>query len=210
MRHSCKPMWRNLVKAALAAGLLALAGCATYEAVEPGGARPVGDGMMLSTGKAWVNVKPPYAAKGPDQTWTLDGLGLNRLFLYGGLDDGDPLFRIKVKEGVTPPPNFSSAMDGLELEELIGASISRTLAGGVAVETLALKPADFMGKPGFEMEFAFPTPDGLEIRGFAQGANIGGELYLVLYVAPRVHYYAKDLDEVRSIASSATGKAAGA
>ena len=68
---------------------------------------------------------------------------------------------------------------------------------------LSLTPATFMGAPGFETEFAFPTPDGLEMRGYASGANIEGELYLVIFVAPRIHYFEKDVAEVREIAASA-------
>jgi hypothetical protein len=183
-------------------GLAALAGCETYEAVEPG-ARPVSENMLVTATKPWVNVKPPYGVKGADQTWTLDGLGLNRLLIYGGIADGDPLVKIKVKQGVAPPPVFSSAMGGLELQELVSATVSRTMAGGVAVETLELNPVTFMGEPGFEMEFAFPTTGGLDMRGYASGANIDGKLYLVLFVAPRIHYFGKDLDEARAIAASA-------
>ncbi len=81
--------------------------------------------------------------------------------------------------------------------------MSRALAGGIAVEMLLLTPASFMGAPGFETEFAYPTTDGLEMRGYASGANIGGELYLLIFVAPRIHYYDKDVAEVRAIAASA-------
>jgi len=202
MPRFCKPISRRVRELALAGSLIALAGCATYESVEPG-MRPVGDGMTVTTTKSWVSVNAPYAPKGPDQTWTLDGLGLNRLLIFSAVKDGEALVTVRQRAGVTPPPKFSKTMDGLELGELVGATVSRALAAGVAVETLSLGPASFMGHPGFEMEFAFPTGSGLEMRGFASGANIGGELFLVLFLAPRVHYYGKDLAEARAIAASA-------
>jgi hypothetical protein len=169
--------------------------------VEPG-AQPIGDGMTVSKTKAWVQIVQPYAPKGPDQVWTLDGIGLNALMLYGGAKDGDILIKVKGDDKVQPP-KFASGMDGLELQELIGTTVSRALAGGIAVDMLSLTPATFMGAPGFATEFAFPTTDGLEMRGYASGANIGGDLYLLIFVAPRIHYYEKDVAEVRAIAASA-------
>lgn len=94
-------------------------------------------------------------------------------------------------------------MEGLELQELIGTTVSRALAGGIAVEMLSLIPATFMGAPGFETEFSYPTPNGLNMRGYASGANIGGKLYLMIFIAPQMHYYEKDMAEVRAIAASA-------
>lgn len=202
MPRFCKPISRRVLDLALAGSLIALAGCETYQAVEPG-LRPVGDGMTVTSTKPWVSVNTPYALKGPDVTWTLDGLGLNRLLIFGGIDDGKALITAKQRAGVPPPPAFARTMDGLELGELVGATVSRTMAGGVAVETLSLNPVTFMAHPGFEMEFAFPTSSGLEMRGFASGANIDGELFLVMFVAPRMHYYGKDLAEARAIAASA-------
>jgi hypothetical protein len=180
---------------------MAVAACEPYEIVEPG-AQPIGDGMTVSKSKPWVHIVQPFAPDGPDQVWTLDGIGLNALLIYGGVEDGDVLLEA-IGGDEDQPPKFARGMDGLELQELIGATVSRVLAGGIAVEMLSLTPAVFMGAPGFETEFAYPTVGGLEMRGYASGANIEGELYLVIFVAPRIHYFEKDVAEVREIAASA-------
>lgn len=207
MPHSFRPISLRLASLAAAAALL-LAACEPYKVVEPG-RQAIADGMSVSKTKPWVQIQEPYAPDGPDRVWTLDGLGLNALLIYGGVEDGEKLLEPKGEAGERIP-SFASTMDGLELSELIGASVSRAMAGGLAVETLSLAPATFMGAPGFETEFAFTGSSGLEMRGFAQGANVGGKLYLVMFVAPRMHYYAKDLDEVRGIAASAAGGATAA
>ncbi len=201
MPHSCKAISLRLLRLGLVAAAMGVAACEPYKTVEPG-ARPIGDGMTVSKSKPWVHIVQPFAPDGPDQVWTLDGIGLNALLIYGGVEDGDVLLEVKGDDKVQPP-KFARGMDGLELQELIGATVSRVLAGGIAVEMLSLTPATFMGAPGFETEFSYPTPDGLEMRGYASGANIGGELYLLIFVAPRIHYYDKDVAEVRAIAASA-------
>jgi hypothetical protein len=186
---------------------MAVAACEPYKVVEAG-AQPIGDGMSITKTKPWVQILQPHAPDGPDQVWTLDGMALNTLLIYGGLADGKVL--LEVKGDNKQPPAFSSSMEGLEIAELVGNTVSRGLAGGVSVKTVSLAPATFMGAPGFAAEFAFPTAGGLDMRAFAEGANIGGKLYMLLYVAPRIHYFAKDLDEVRAIAASAVSKGSGA
>jgi hypothetical protein len=175
--------------------------CEKYEAVKPG-VLTVKDAMTVQSARPWVRINPPFAVDGPDMVWTLDGLSLNSLLIYGGLEDGKVLLEVQGSEKVQPP-KFSSGMDGLELQELISATVSRALAGGVAARMLSLDPVTFMGEPGFETEFSYPSRSGLEMRGFAEGAVIGGKLYMVMFFAPRIHYFGKDIGEVRQIASSA-------
>jgi hypothetical protein len=201
MPHSCKAISLRLLRLSLVAVAMMGAACEPYKVVEPG-TQPIGDGMTVSKTKPWVHILQPFAPNGPDQVWTLDGIGLNALLLYGGAKDGDILIKVKGDDKVQPP-KFTSTMEGLELQELIGTTVSRALAGGIAVEMLSLAPASFMGAPGFETEFSYPTPNGLKMRGYASGANIGGELYLMIFVAPQMHYYEKDVAEVRAIAASA-------
>ena len=208
MAHSFRPISLRLLRLGLFAAAMAVAACEPYKVVEAG-SQPVGDGMMITKTKPWVQILQPHAPDGPDQVWTMDGMALNSLLIYGGLADGKVLVKVR-GDDKRQPPAFSSGMDGLEIAELVGNTISRGLAGGVAVQTVSLTPAIFMGAPGFAAEFAFPASSGLEMRGFAEGANIGGKLYMLLYVAPRIHYFAKDLDEVRTIAASAVRKGAGA
>jgi len=201
MPHFCKAISLKLLRLGLVAAAMTVAACEPYKTVEAG-ARPIGDGMIVSKTKPWVQIIRPYAPDGPDQVWTLDGIGLNALLLYGGTEDGEVLLKVKGDDKIQPP-KFTRSMEGLELQELIGTTVSRVLAGGIAVEMLSLAPATFMGAPGFETEFSYPTPNGLNMRGYASGANIGGELYLMIFVAPQMHYYEKDVAEVRAIAASA-------
>jgi len=208
MVHSFRPISLRLLRLALFAAAMAVAACEPYKVVEAG-SQPIGDGMSVTKTKPWVQILQPHAPDGPDQVWTMDGMTLNSLLIYGGLADGKVL--VKSRGGDTAqPPAFSSSMQGLEIAELVGTTISRGFAGGVSVETVSLTPANFMGAPGFAAEFSFAATSGLEMRCFAEGANIGGKLYMLLYVAPRVHYFAKDLDEVRAIAASAGRTGAGA
>ena len=88
MPHSCKAISLRLLRLSLVAVAMTVAACEPYKVVEPG-TQPIGDGMTVSKTKPWVHILQPFAPKGPDQVWTLDGIGLNALLLYGGAKDGD-------------------------------------------------------------------------------------------------------------------------
>lgn len=136
------------------------------------------------------------------EAWTLDGLALNELTFYGGIEDGKTLFR-EVDKKDKPLPHFSATMLAPDVVQLFESSYR--LAGGSALfEVRQVEPATFAGRSGFRFGYAF-TLEGDKVRrlGEATGAIIGGKLYMVTYEAPAIHYFERNLADYRAIAASA-------
>lgn len=187
--------------AALTLALL-LAGCGDYVLVPPGRAIVVAKAAMSVTpDRAWNR----NGGMGPGkraESWTLDGPMLNDLTFYGGIGDGETLFR-EVDKSEAPLSRFAAGMSAPEVAELLERSYR--VATGTTLFTLdALAPAPLAGEAGFVMRYRFTLPgDDVARRGEARGVVVGGRLYLLTYEAPAIHYFERDLAAFRAVADSA-------
>jgi hypothetical protein len=77
--------------------------------------------------------------------------------------------------------------------------------GYLNIETEALLPADFAGRPGVAFHFAAQTENGLNISGRAAAAARDEQLQVMIYLAPSEHYYARHQAEVDAIFGSVIG-----
>lgn len=187
--------------AAAAAAALAATPVLAYKLVPHGGAVQVAKSALTVTPAIdWnrMQARPGRNA----EAWTLDGLALNELTFYGGIEDGKTLFR-EVDKKDKPLPRFSATMLAPDVVQLFGSSYR--LAGGSALfEVRRVEPATFAGAPGFRFGYAF-TLEGDKVKrlGEATGAIVGGKLYMVTYEAPAIHYFERNLADYRAIAASA-------
>lgn len=75
---------------------------------------------------------------------------------------------------------------------------------GSSFRLVKLEPAAFGGRGGFRFEFALTRRrDNVQLSGFAWGAVSRGELFTVLYLAPRLEFYPRHAPRAESIARSA-------
>lgn len=187
----------------LSIGLLAsLSGCSDYALVPPG--RPI------AVAKSALTVTPPNAwnrnaGLGPGkraENWTLDGPMLNDLTFYGGIADGEPLFR-EIDKRDAPLPRFRSTMLASDIAGLLETSY-RVATGTTLFALEEMSPAPLAGQPGFSMRYRYTLPgDDVARRGAARGAVIGGRLFLITYEAPAIHYFERDLAAFEAVADSA-------
>lgn len=179
-----------------ALSLLAVAlssGCVGYSLL-PAKEKRVASGFYLTPQLEWSAIR-----SGPNENWTIHGLRLENVFLAKAIPDGKPLVRpSSSKEQL---PLFRRAMTGSELAELAAETLQRRGAGEAKV--VAVRPEPFGGKPGFRADLALKTPEGLEVDGLAAGAVVEGELYLLLFTAPRTHYFATIAPVVEKVIASA-------
>ncbi|WP_017670074.1 hypothetical protein [Blastomonas sp. AAP53] len=68
---------------------------------------------------------------------------------------------------------------------------------------LDVAPGQFLGRDGVAFSYEFVDQDELTRRGEAQAAIIGGKLYMITFDAPRLHYFARGVDDFRALATSA-------
>jgi len=145
-----------------------------------------------------LSARPGVAA----ESWTLDGLSLNDLTFYGGIGDGQSLFR-DAKKKTEPLPKFSKTMLIPDIAQLFESSY-RVALGTSLMSVDSIEPATFAGRPGFKFTYSYVVQDE-EVRrkGEARGAVVDGRLYMITFQAPVIHYFDATVDRARSVADSA-------
>jgi hypothetical protein len=179
-----------------AAGLV-LAGCATSGVVT--GAYKVGATYSVTLGDKWADISTWLNDRGPGvRLLTIDGPWLNRLYVTEGLRPGQSIVRAQSRD--RPNPAYRDNMSSRELVEFVVDTTA--VLGYQAPESTNLRPAKFGAVDGVRFDIATQTPGGLLIDGTALVAQRDGRLYVMLFLAPREHYYAATLPEVEKIFAS--------
>jgi hypothetical protein len=193
---------RPLRALAIAGALLSLTACVTVTAV-PAGAYAVGD-HKVTLGRTWsdISIIMPGRPKNV-RLLSIDGPYLNRLYIADGLKSGE--FLIKPIRKERPTPTWKAGMTPTEQVEFIADTVSAL--DYQRVETADLRPAKMGDADALRVEISAKTAEGLDMAGTAQIAEIGGRLYVILYLAPAEHYFAATKGEVEAIMSSARPKA---
>ena len=188
----------------LLAGVATLAGCvAGYTLVQPG--INTAQDLQVYAGPGW-NLAPstvtPAARKGA-QTWTQDGLLLDRLVLIPAVADGEAVLVDKTDTAALPV--FRKDMLPNEIEELVESTIVKYFGeGNAAVSTLNLRPQAFGDQNGFRFDILVKLTDSPDFKGTV-GTFISDEkLYIIWYLAADPHYHDKHLARAEEIMASAT------
>ena len=179
--------------------IAALAGCATVNKVESGN-QNIGERMSLHLEGAWNHVSAP--GMGPAQIWTMEGLPVDQLLIYSGLKDGEA-----VHAGTSSSQksfNFRAAMQPDEIVALFEGMLTRD---GSQFTLLKLEPAAFGGGRGFRFEYALTRKaDNVVLSGIGYSTVSKGELFALVYLAPRLTFFSRHKDRVEQIARSALVK----
>lgn len=157
-------------------------------------------GLTVTTDRDWNRLGSRIGRNA--ESWTLDGLQLNDLTFYGGIENDKTLFR-EVDKMNRPLPRFSSSMLLPDIAQLFEGSY-RVAVGTSLISIDSIEPAIFGGSQGFRFTYSF-TVQGEEVRrlGEARGAIVGGKLYMMTFEAPVIHYFDRDVTAFRAIADSA-------
>jgi len=165
----------------------------------PAGAYKVGK-SEVTLGRTWSNVSSlsPGMVK-QAKLLSIDGPFLNRLYVVDGLPEGASLLRAPSKD--KPMPKVRSNMSAIERIEFVADTV--TSLGYLRVETARPRPAKLGQADGVRFDVAARTPEGLDISGTGVVSEVGGKLYMILYLAPAEYYYGTLLPEVERIMSTA-------
>lgn len=193
----------KLVRLMVAGFGLCLAACASYGAAS--GPFKVGDGYTVTLNQTWTSIPVRFAGARHLRLLTVDGAGLNSLYLTDGIPPGQALFaRVSTNERRTTDkqvPMARADMDEFELVEFVQDSM-------VAIdlqesETSDLEPIEFAGEPGVRFRFSGLSPAGLRYSGFAQAMQRGNKVYTMVFFAPEEHYFSALEAEVTKVFDSA-------
>lgn len=191
-------------------------GCAAYYTLVNPERHSIGSLYTVETQIAWSK-----ATEGHIESWTVDGPILQAVRFVNGLNDGDPLLKIKSKYAQVSP-RFRAHMTPSDVLEFFVASV-KFIGGGHelyyiaigravglrtfginadTVEAFNLRPTNFGTIPGFRFDLRFLSKAGLEREGMVVGAILNKQLYLIVYTGAREYYYPKYKEEVEYIVSS--------
>jgi hypothetical protein len=137
------------------------------------------------------------------EAWTRDGINLNELTFFGGIEDGEPVLR----QGwalAEKLPRFKKDMLPTDIAELFEAT-NRMVLDSAVFKLGKIEPAKLGTHDGVRFGYTYAAQnEDIERRGEATAAIVDGRLYLVNYVAPSLYYFDAYLPEVRKMVEGAT------
>lgn len=176
-----------------------MAGCATVSKVEPGD-QVVADRLVVRLEGPWNRFE--NMAGFPVPTWTIEGITVDRLQFFVGIKDGDSLVPQSSAAAERRPLTFKSSMQPHEIAALFQSMLT---ADGSTFNLDKLDPADFLGGPGLRFDFSLVRRiDEVRLAGFCYARIVNGQLFAILYQAPRLGFYPRYQVPVQQMAKGAS------
>jgi hypothetical protein len=190
MRHQVTLVMLLLASASAAGNSLVSSGPNKEIAKSSLSAAPVGE---------WNRLK--YREGQNVEVWTLDGPLLNRVVFFGGIEAGKPLVKEEDKKRF-PLPKFSDSMILTDIPGLL-ESTYRAQGRVSQIEIETQEPTKVSGRSAIRFTYRFVRGEyDVLRRGEGVGTVMNKRLYLVVYEAPALHFFAKDLEKYRQLVST--------
>jgi hypothetical protein len=188
-------------RAWLLVAALVFTGCVTpitWVGVSPG-ATLVREHLSVQVDASWNHLEGG-SPEAKHDLWTTDGLPLDQLHFFVGISPGEPLVALKNRPD-KQVPRFQKDMQAYDIVELY--ETLSTLDGSTFTRG-KLTPMTFAGGNGFRFEYTLVRKgDEVTLKGVGYATVQKDRLYLMVFEAPRIHYFAKDLPRVEAMAASA-------
>jgi hypothetical protein len=195
-------MKKSIVLLALSTALLNACVSVAYRQVVPG--MTTLGALQVTAGEGW-NRAPAQATPGarPDtQTWTRDGLLLDRLVIIPAVGDGEAIFKTRDQSAALPP--FRADMLPNELEELMESTVAKIFGeGNAAVSTENLRPWRFADQRGVMFDLRAAVTESPDYRGTVGAFIADKKLYAILFLAATPHYYDKHKADAEALIQGA-------
>ncbi len=175
--------------------LLALVFLLLVACASPGGKLQVAGAatafdMQLDSGLDWSRIKLPR-----QEVWTIDGTALNSLNILSGIKANEHVFMLARERKRRPDgPWFRPGMRPDELRDIILDGLREQGWSNVSADNL--RPQRFGSVDGLRFDLMMTNTDGLAYAGTVAAAEKDGQLRLLLWKAPREHYYGRDIEAV--------------
>ena len=142
------------------------------------------------------------AARNDSQTWTQDGLLLDRLLFIPSVPDGEPIMKSSSDSAALPV--FRADMLPNEIEELAESTFVKYFGeGSVAISTENLRPQRFGENRGVMFNISITVTESHDYRGTVGAFIADEELYLMFYFAAEPYYFGKHQSAAEEIIMSA-------
>jgi hypothetical protein len=175
---------------------LLIAGCANVATKKmEAGANTVGERMTFTLDGSWNYISAPNM--GPAQVWTMEGLPVDQLLIYSGLKDGE-VIHAESSGSQRKSFSFRSSMQPDEIVSMFEGMLTRD---GSSFKLAKLEPASFGGGKGLRFEYALTRKvDNVQLSGLGYATVSNGELFALLYNAPRLGFFPRHQARVEQIA----------
>lgn len=174
-----------------------LSACASIKKVEPGN-HTVGERMSVNIEGAWNHLDFPGIK--PAEVWTMEGVTVDEFLIYSGIKDGQAMHPDNQASGQKKNFVFRS---GMQVEEVVSMFEGVLTRDGSNFKLTKLEPYPFGGRKGYRFEFErIRKVDNVQQRGIGFGAVDKGELFALIYQAPRLTFFPRHKDRVEAIARS--------
>lgn len=178
-----------------------LAACATVKKVESGD-HTVGERLNVMLDGSWNHLDFPGIK--PAQIWTMEGVTVDEFLIYAGIKDGQAMHPENPSGSNKKNFVFRSNMQPEDIVSMFEGVLSRDDA---TFKLLKLEPYRFAGRSGFRFEYErIRKFDNVQLRGVGFGAVDNGELFAMIYHAPRLTFFPRHQARVEAIARSAVLK----
>ncbi len=171
----------------LIAGLIItlISACATRGLVSAGSTVKVFD-MQITSDLDWARYQYPR-----NQIWTIDGIPLNRLLIFGRIRPNEHVFLGRRERKSRPDgPWFRPGMRPDELRDIILDGLREN--GWTNIAAQQLRPAKFGSVNGLRFEMDLISGSGLIYRGRVAAAEYDGKLNVLVWFAAKEHYHDRD------------------
>jgi len=181
--------------------LLALAGCVSVAKVETG-EHAVGERMSVTLDSAWNKISVP--GQGPEESWTMEGMWVDKLLFYAGIKNDQLTHAEPRTVGSGPPPKSYRFKSTMQPDEIVSMFEGMMTRDGSRFTLVKLEPAAFGGLKGFHFEYTLVRKlDNVQLTGFGYGAVSKGELFAIVYMAPRLEFYPRYAPRVEQLCRTA-------
>ena len=181
--------------------VLLLSACASVKKIESGD-HLVGERMSLKIEGLWNHLDYPWDQ--PAQVWTMEGFTIDVLFIYSGIKNEERMHPANSSNVYKKDFVFRSSMQTEEIASLFEGVFSRD---GSSFKLIKLEPYIFAGRKGFRFEYERTRKfDNVRQLGVAYGAVDRGELFALVYNAPRLTFFPRHKERVERMARSVSLK----
>lgn len=174
-----------------------LAACGTVRKIESGN-QNVGERMSANIEGRWNHVDFPGIK--PAAVWTMEGVTIDELLIYAAIKDGQAMHPEYAASAQKKNFVFRSAMQSEDIVAMFDGVLTRD---GSTFKLLKLEPFQFGGRKGFRFEFERTRKvDNVQQQGVGYGATDRGELFAMIYYAPRLTFFPRHQARVEAIAKT--------
>ena len=178
---------------AVAVLVVLLAACAS--ATKMHGEQALGSRLVVNPEGPWNRID--LAIFGPAEVWTMEGIPVDQLLVYPGIRNE------QVVHGAGGSGKSFAFRSTMQPEEVVAMFEGVLTRDGSQFKLSRLEPVSFGGGRGFRFEYSvIRRADGVVLSGLGYGTVSQGELFALLYHAPRLTFFPRHRGAVEQMARS--------